>query len=130
MRGAYLGDAAFEPFWDVADATGAVVLVHPTTEGFDLPVMKEYYLWNTIGNPLETAVTAAHLVMAGVMERHPRLRVLLAHGGGAVLAVRGRLEHAHRSSRRPGRGWSNPPSPRSSASTSTASPTTRICCGS
>ena len=93
--GAYLGDAAFEPFWDVADATGALVLVHPTTGGFDLPVMKEYYLWNTVGNPIETAVTAAHLVMAGVMERHPRLRVLLAHGGGAVLAVRGRLERAH-----------------------------------
>jgi aminocarboxymuconate-semialdehyde decarboxylase len=93
--GAYLGDAAFEPFWDVADATEAVVLVHPTTGGLDLPVMKEHYLWNTVGNPIETAVTAAHLVMAGVMERHPRLRVLLAHGGGALLAVRGRLERAH-----------------------------------
>jgi aminocarboxymuconate-semialdehyde decarboxylase len=35
-------------------------------------------------------------VMAGVMERHPALRVLLAHGGGALLALRGRLRHAHR----------------------------------
>ena len=35
------------------------------------------------------------MVMAGVMERHPGLRVLLAHGGGAVLALRGRLRHAH-----------------------------------
>jgi aminocarboxymuconate-semialdehyde decarboxylase len=35
------------------------------------------------------------MVVAGVMERHPRLRVLLAHGGGALLAVRGRLRHAH-----------------------------------
>jgi aminocarboxymuconate-semialdehyde decarboxylase len=35
------------------------------------------------------------MVMAGVMERHPRLRVLLAHGGGALLALRGRLRHAH-----------------------------------
>jgi aminocarboxymuconate-semialdehyde decarboxylase len=29
------------------------------------------------------------------MERHPGLRVLLAHGGGAILALRGRLRHAH-----------------------------------
>ena len=43
---------------------------------------------------METAVTAAHMVMAGVMERHPELRVLLAHGGGALLALRGRLRHA------------------------------------
>ena len=35
------------------------------------------------------------MVVAGVMERHPDLRVLLAHGGGALLAVRGRMRHAH-----------------------------------
>jgi aminocarboxymuconate-semialdehyde decarboxylase len=29
------------------------------------------------------------------MERHPALRVVLAHGGGALLALRGRLRHAH-----------------------------------
>ena len=33
--------------------------------------------------------------MAGVLERHPGLRVLLAHGGGALPALRGRLRHAH-----------------------------------
>ncbi len=96
VRGAYLGDDRFLPFWEAAEATGALVLVHPTTKGFDLPVFGESYLWNTVANPLETAVTGAHLVMAGVLERHPRLRIVLAHGGGALLAVRGRLRHAHR----------------------------------
>lgn len=96
VAGTYLGDDRFEPFWEAAEALGAVVFVHPTTRGFDLPVFEDYYLWNTVGNPLETAATAAHLVMAGVLERHTALRVVLAHGGGAVLAVRGRLRHAHR----------------------------------
>src|SRR5215207_2602589 len=59
-------------------------------------VFQDYYLWNTVANPLETATTAAHMVVAGVMERHSGLRVLLAHGGGALLAVRGRMRHAHR----------------------------------
>ena len=95
VRGAYLGDERFEPFWDAAEATGAVVFVHPTTRGFDAPAFEDHYLWNTVGNPLETAITAAHMVMTGVMERHPGLRVLLAHGGGALMAVRGRLRHAH-----------------------------------
>jgi aminocarboxymuconate-semialdehyde decarboxylase len=95
VRGVFLGDDRFEPFWTAAEATGALVFVHPTTRGFDLPAFQDYYLWNTVGNPLETATTAAHMVMAGVMERHPRLRVLLAHGGGALLALRGRLRHAH-----------------------------------
>ena len=95
VRGVFLGDDRFEPFWEAAEATGALVFVHPTTRGFDSPAFADYYLWNTVANPIETAITAAHMVVAGVMESHPRLRVLLAHGGGALLAVRGRLRHAH-----------------------------------
>ena len=95
VQGVFLGDDRFEPFWEAAAATGALVFVHPTTRGFDSPAFQDYYLWNTVANPLETATTAAHMVVAGVMERHPDLRVLLAHGGGALLAVRGRMRHAH-----------------------------------
>lgn len=95
VRGVYLGDPRFEPVWQAAEEHDAVIFIHPTTRGFDLPVMQEYYLWNTIGNPLETALTAAHMVMAGVMQAHPKLKVLLAHGGGALLILRGRLDHAH-----------------------------------
>ena len=95
VRGVFLGDDRFEPFWEAAEATGALVFIHPTTRGFDSPAFQDYYLWNTVANPLETATTAAHMVVAGVMERHPELRVLLAHGGGALLAVRGRMRHAH-----------------------------------
>jgi aminocarboxymuconate-semialdehyde decarboxylase len=95
VGGDYLGHERFRPFWAAAEETGALVFVHPTTRGFELPVFDGYYLWNSVGNPLETTVAAAQLVMAGVLEAHPRLRVLLAHGGGALLALRGRLRHAH-----------------------------------
>ena len=120
VRGVFLGDDRFEPFWEAAEATGALVFIHPTTRGFDSPAFQDYYLWNTVANPLETATTAAHMVVAGVMERHPELRVLLAHGGGALLAVRG--PHAPRA-RIPAAGASRAcasrPRTRSGASTST-----------
>jgi aminocarboxymuconate-semialdehyde decarboxylase len=93
--GDYLGAERFGDFWAAAEETRALVFVHPTTRGFDQPVFDDYYLWNAVGNPLETTITAAHMVMAGVLERHPQLRVLLAHGGGALPALRGRLRHAH-----------------------------------
>jgi aminocarboxymuconate-semialdehyde decarboxylase len=95
VRGAYLGDDRFEPFWSAAVRTGALVFIHPTTRGFEVPALSDYYLWNSVGNPFETTIAAAHMVMAGVLERHPGLEVLLAHGGGALLALRGRLRHAH-----------------------------------
>jgi len=95
VGGDYLGHDRFDDFWAAAEETGALVFVHPTTRGFELPVFDDFYLWNSVANPLETTVTAAHMVFAGVLERYPGLRVLLAHGGGAVLALRGRLRHAH-----------------------------------
>ena len=95
VQGAYLGDDRFEPFWSAAEETSALVFVHPSTRGFAVDALDEHYLWNTVGNPFETALTAAHMVMSGVLERHRELRVLLAHGGGALLALRGRLRHGH-----------------------------------
>jgi aminocarboxymuconate-semialdehyde decarboxylase len=91
--GAFLGDERFHEFWAAAEETGALVFIHPSTHGFALPVMEEHYLWNTLGNPFETTLTAAHMVGAGVLDSHPRLRVLLAHGGGVLPALRGRLAH-------------------------------------
>jgi aminocarboxymuconate-semialdehyde decarboxylase len=84
------------------------VFVHPTTRGFGQPVFRDYYLHNLVGNPMETTVTAAHIVLSGVMERHPDLKVLLAHGGGAIVALRGRLRHGHEAIAAAGRALSEP----------------------
>jgi aminocarboxymuconate-semialdehyde decarboxylase len=93
IGGDYLGHERFREFWAAAEETEALVFVHPTTRGFDAPVFSEHYLWNTVGNPFETTITAAQMVGAGILDEHPRLRVLLAHGGGALPSLRGRLAH-------------------------------------
>jgi aminocarboxymuconate-semialdehyde decarboxylase len=88
-----LGDESQEDFWTAAEETGALVFVHPSTRGFALPVMDEHYMWNTLGNPFETTVNAARFVLSGAADRHPRVRILLAHGGGVLPALRGRIAH-------------------------------------
>lgn len=95
VNGVYLGDERFHPFWSAAESLGALVFIHPSIGGIKTSAFEDFYLWNISGNPLETTVTAAHMIMAGVMEKHPNLKVLLAHGGGAILSLRGRLRHAH-----------------------------------
>jgi aminocarboxymuconate-semialdehyde decarboxylase len=94
VAGRYLGDTFFEPFWSAAADSGAVVFLHPTTRGLGVPALDSHYLWNAIGNPLETTIAAAQLVLSGMLDRHPGLTVLLAHGGGALPALRGRLRRA------------------------------------
>ena len=64
--------------------------------------LKSYYLDNLIGNPLDTTIAAACLVFGGVMERHPKLNVLLVHGGGFVPYQAGRWVH----------GWQVRPEPK------------------
>ena len=89
----FMLEPGFEDFCSAAEESQALVFVHPRTRGFALPVMEELYLWNTLGNPFETTVSAAHFVLSGMADRHPDVRLLLAHGAGVLPALRGRLAH-------------------------------------
>jgi len=65
VNGVYLGDDRFSAFWKAAEELGAVIEIHPVP-GIGGPPKGEYYLWNAYANPAETALTAAHMIMAGV----------------------------------------------------------------
>lgn len=95
-QGKGLGDSSLEPLWSAAEELRALVFVHPSSHGFSVELLSEYYLWNAVGNPFETAASAAQLVMSGVFDRHPGLTILLAHGGGVLPAVTSRIERAWR----------------------------------
>jgi aminocarboxymuconate-semialdehyde decarboxylase len=101
VLGKNLDDRSFEPLWAAAAELDAFMLIHPVNvAGMDR--LKSYYLNNLIGNPLDTTIAAACLVFGGVMERHPKLKVLLVHGGGFVPYQAGRWAH----------GWHVRPEPK------------------
>jgi aminocarboxymuconate-semialdehyde decarboxylase len=89
-RSASLADARFDPLWALLDADSRLVMLHPGTSPDER--LEPFYLSNLLGNPVETAVAAAQLVFGGVLSRHPALRILLVHCGGAVTAVAGRWD--------------------------------------
>jgi aminocarboxymuconate-semialdehyde decarboxylase len=93
VAGRELSDPAFAPFWAKAEELGAWVFIHPS--GFtDGRRLGRFYFSNVIGNPLETTIALHYLIFDGVLERHPRLKIMAAHGGGFLGAYHGRIDHA------------------------------------
>ncbi|MCL6498573.1 MAG: amidohydrolase [Firmicutes bacterium] len=98
VNGRYLDDPGFEPVWQLAAELEIPVFVHPTTY-IGEEVLARFHLFNTIGFPTETAALVGRLIYSGLLDRQPRVRVVLAHGGGVFPFLLGRLDHAHRSRR-------------------------------
>lgn len=94
VNNTYLGDPQFRPFWAAAEELGAFVEIHPVP-GIGGPTNREYYLWNAYANPAETALTAAHMIMSGLWEDYPQLKICLFHGGGHLPYQIGRLDRAY-----------------------------------
>lgn len=89
-----LDDPAFEPFWTAVQQLDMPVIVHPAE--LDVPDRhRRLFLHILVGNPSETTFAAAALMLGGVLERYPRLRVLLVHGGGNVPYQIGRIDRGH-----------------------------------
>jgi aminocarboxymuconate-semialdehyde decarboxylase len=94
-----LGDARLRPFWAKAEALGAVIFIHPS--GNTDPRMKKHRLMITVGQPLEEAYAMSSLVYEGVMDQFPKLKILVAHGGGYLPFYTGRHDNDYRYGRSP-----------------------------
>jgi aminocarboxymuconate-semialdehyde decarboxylase len=104
MRGVYLGtnigshdldDPLFEPILARVEALDLPIFLHPV-EPIGGDRLKSFFLSNLIGNPVDTAVAACHLIFGGVLDRHPKLQISLPHAGGVLPLLIGRIDQGWR----------------------------------
>jgi aminocarboxymuconate-semialdehyde decarboxylase len=97
VNGKDLADPALglDRFFAKVQELGVVIFMHPLgfTGGERLV---DHYFNNVIGNPLETTVAVSHLIFGGVMDRYPKLKIVLPHAGGYLAHYWARMDHAHR----------------------------------
>lgn len=93
VNGQDLDEAGLEPLWETAEALGVLLFMHPyrVMGGRRLGTN---HLGNVCGFPFETTLAALRLYFAGVLTTWPRLKILLAHGGGTLPYLAGRAAHA------------------------------------
>jgi aminocarboxymuconate-semialdehyde decarboxylase len=90
IQGVQLDDARLRPFFEAADARALPVFVHPINPAGH-GNLHDYRLDLAVGFPFDTTIAAARLVYSGVVERCQRLRICLAHLGGALPFLRERI---------------------------------------
>lgn len=93
IDGKDLDDPRFLSFWQRAEELDAVVLIHPSgfTEGRRLD---DWFLINTIGNPMDSTIALHRLIFSGRLAQLPDLKLLVAHGGGYAPFYSARMDHA------------------------------------
>jgi aminocarboxymuconate-semialdehyde decarboxylase len=90
VGGIYLGDARFRPFWEAAEDLGVVTFMHP--DGAKDPWFFQWGMWNSLGQSLEEAKFMASVIYEGILETYPKLKLVIAHGGGYFPHNMGRLD--------------------------------------
>jgi aminocarboxymuconate-semialdehyde decarboxylase len=96
INGRYLGEAEFEPVFEAAAALGMAIFVH-ALHPLQAPHLKSFPdLVPFAGFVTDTGLCAASLLMSGVLERYPNLRIGLSHGGGTLAPIVHRMDQGWR----------------------------------
>jgi aminocarboxymuconate-semialdehyde decarboxylase len=94
VAGIELDNPTLGVFYEAVQELDVPILIHPHYVA-GVARMRDYHLRNLVGNPLDTSLAAARLILGGVLDRFPRLKVCLSHAGGYFLAGLGRLDRGY-----------------------------------
>jgi aminocarboxymuconate-semialdehyde decarboxylase len=93
-------DPAFMPFYEELNRRAGVLFVHPGGYGAYSPLIQDFHLTWMIGAPIEDTIAVAHLILRGIPQKYPKLKIINTHIGGALPMLMQRLDNLYK--------WENP----------------------
>src|SRR4029079_4047236 len=95
VAGKPLDAPEFDPFWKAMNKTGTPIWLHPSRTSsfpdYQSETKSKYEIWWTLGWSYETAAAMSRLVISGMMDRYPKLKIITHHMGGIVPMLEGRI---------------------------------------
>ena len=91
IRGKCLDDPTFEPFWAECEKRGLYVFVHPALAVPDVPMYDADDLGRAVGREFSLVAAVIRLINGGVLDRYPDLLIHVAHLGGGIASLLGRI---------------------------------------
>ncbi len=95
IKGAYPDDDEAGPFFALACELDVPVTIHPPAVAFGEERLRDYRLASSIGRPADNCLAIARLIVRGIFERFPTLKLVGSHLGGGICEVIGRMEYAY-----------------------------------
>lgn len=95
-----IADVSFMPVYEELNRRSSVLFVHPSGYGAYSPLISDYHLTWMIGAPIEDTIAVAHLIIRGIPQKFPKLKIINTHIGGALPMLMQRLDNIYK--------WENP----------------------
>jgi aminocarboxymuconate-semialdehyde decarboxylase len=92
-QGAYPDDAEARPFFALVTELDVPVFLHPPPVGFGEERMRQFRLASSIGRPFDSCLALARIILYGVLDQFPTLRLVASHLGGGICEMLGRLDY-------------------------------------
>jgi predicted TIM-barrel fold metal-dependent hydrolase len=92
-KGHYPDEDAAKPFFKLVTDLDIPVFVHPGDA--TTPAMADYRLASSIGRPADNCLCLARLIVRGIFEQFPTLKLVGSHLGGGICEVIGRMDYAY-----------------------------------
>jgi aminocarboxymuconate-semialdehyde decarboxylase len=90
-----IGELSLDPFWREAEALDIPILIHPVMVG-SVPRAAKFGLTQVAQYTFDTTLGVGSLLMSGVLDRFPALKLVISHGGGTFPYLAGRFDIMHR----------------------------------
>jgi predicted TIM-barrel fold metal-dependent hydrolase len=92
LAGRFPDEPEFRPLFARAVELDIPVLLHPA-KPITIEFVKGYEMTSTLGNMFDNTIALTRLLMSGILDEFPQLKLVCPHLGGALPYIVGRLDH-------------------------------------